>query len=46
MEYDLALSKEQIEQEVLSLEQTVKYLEGKTPKKIIIVPGKIINIVL
>ena len=45
-EYDLSLSKEAIEKEVLSLEQTQKYLEGKTPKKIIVVHNKIVNIVV
>lgn len=45
-EYDLALTKEQIEKEVLTLEQTQKYLEGKTPKKIIVVHNKIVNIVI
>ena len=37
---------EEIEKEVLSSEEAIKYLEGKTPKKIIIVPKKIVNIVL
>ena len=37
---------EDIEKEVLQLEQTKKYLEGKSPKKIIIVPNKIVNIVV
>ncbi len=45
-EYDLSLSKEDIEKEVLGLEQTQKYLEGKTPKKIIVVHNKIVNIVV
>jgi leucyl-tRNA synthetase len=27
-------------------EQSQKYLEGKTPKKVIVVPGKIVNVVL
>jgi leucyl-tRNA synthetase len=45
-EYDLSLTKEQIEQEILTLEQTQKYLEAKTPKKIIIVHNKIVNIVV
>jgi len=45
-EYDLSLSKEDIEKEVLTLEQTQKYLEGKTPKKIIVVHNKIVNIVV
>jgi leucyl-tRNA synthetase len=46
IEFDLALSKEDVEKEVLAQEQTLKYLEGKNPKKVIVVPGKIINIVL
>ena len=46
MEFDLSVSKEEMEREVLAAEQTQKYLEGKTPKKIIIVPKKIVNIVL
>jgi leucyl-tRNA synthetase len=45
-EYDLSLSKEAIEKEVLTLEQTQRYLEGKTPKKIIVVHNKIVNIVV
>ncbi|MDF2437574.1 MAG: leucyl-tRNA synthetase [Bacteroidota bacterium] len=45
-EYDLSLSKEDIEKEVLNHEQTQKFLEGKTPKKVIVVHNKIVNIVL
>ncbi len=45
-EYDRSLSKEDIEKEVLTLEQTQKYLEGKAPKKIIVVHNKIVNIVI
>jgi leucyl-tRNA synthetase len=45
-EYDLSMSKEAIEKEVLGLEQTQKFLEGKTPKKIIVVHNKIVNIVV
>lgn len=40
------LSIEEIEKKVLENEQTHKYLEGKKPKKIIIVPKKIVNIVI
>jgi leucyl-tRNA synthetase len=29
----------------MSHEKTIYYLEGKAPKKVIIVPGKIVNIV-
>lgn len=39
------LSKEEIEKIVLSNENTQKWLEGKSPKKIIVVPGRIVNIV-
>ena len=40
------LSKEDIEKEVLAAEQSAKYLEGKAPKKVIVVPKKIVNIVV
>ena len=42
----LDLSIEQIQEQVMAHADTIKWLEGKTPKKFIIVPGKIINIVL
>ena len=45
LELSLDLTKEEIEKIVLSHEKTIAQLEGRTPKKIIIVPGKIINIV-
>lgn len=41
----LDLSKDQIEAAVMAHEKTQQYLEGRTPKKVIIVPGKIVNIV-
>ena len=40
------MSREEVEKTALSNEQTQKYLEGKTPKKVIVVPGKIVNIVI
>lgn len=43
---DVNLDISQIEKEVLALPDTQKWLEGKTPKKIIIVPQKIVNFVL
>ncbi|HEY1039540.1 MAG TPA: class I tRNA ligase family protein, partial [Bacteroidia bacterium] len=46
VEFDLSLSKEDVEKEVLANEQTTKYLEGKAPKKVIVVPGRIINVVV
>ncbi|MBI3501153.1 MAG: leucine--tRNA ligase [Bacteroidetes bacterium] len=46
IELSLSLSPAEIEKEVLALEQTKKYLEGKQPKKIIVVPKRIVNIVV
>jgi leucyl-tRNA synthetase len=43
---DLSLSKDQIQEAALSDEIVMKWLEGKAPKKIIIVPGKIVNLVV
>jgi len=42
----LSLSIEEIQATILSQSETVKWLEGKTPKKVIIVPGKIVNVVI
>ena len=42
----LALEAKEIEEIVLADEQVQKYLEGKTPKKVIIVKGRIVNIVI
>jgi len=42
----LELNPKQVEEHVLGLEEAGKWLEGKTPKKVIVVPGKIVNIVL
>jgi leucyl-tRNA synthetase len=43
---DLSLSKDQIQEAALADETVQKWLEGKAPKKIIIVPGKIVNLVM
>jgi len=43
--FPLAMNQEQITALILENELTQKYLEGKAPKKVIVVPGKIINIV-
>ena len=40
------LSNADIEKMVMEAEQTKKYLDGKQPKKVIIVPKKIVNIVV
>ncbi|EDP98440.1 class I tRNA ligase family protein [Kordia algicida OT-1] len=44
-ELSLDLSKEEIEKIILEDERTQAQLAGRTPKKVIVVPGKIINIV-
>jgi len=46
LELSTSLTVPEIEKEVLCHEDVVKYLEGKTPKKIIIVPKKIVNFVV
>ncbi len=40
------LTAEQIEKAVLENAETQKWLNGKSPKKIIVVPGKLVNIVI
>lgn len=45
LELPLDMSKEDIEKTVMAHEKTQKQLQGRAPKKVIIVPGKIINIV-
>ena len=45
IELSLDLSKEQIEEIIMKDERTLKQLDGKIPNKIIIVPGKVINLV-
>lgn len=45
LELPLDLDKEGIEAAVMAHEKTQKQLEGRTPKKVIVVPGKIVNIV-
>jgi len=45
MELPLDMSKEDIEAAVLAHEKTKEQLQGREPKKVIVVPGKIVNIV-
>ncbi|WP_339919047.1 leucine--tRNA ligase [uncultured Flavobacterium sp.] len=45
IELPLDLTKDQIEEIIMKDERTIKQLEGRTPNKVIIVPGKIINLV-
>ncbi len=46
LELPATMGKEDIEKTVMANEQTAKYLAGKTPKKVIVVPKKIVNIVI
>ena len=45
MELSLDLSNEDVEKAVLAHKKTQAQLAGRTPKKVIVVPGKIVNIV-
>ncbi|MCD8172104.1 MAG: leucine--tRNA ligase [Alistipes sp.] len=45
-ELPLGISNAEIEAAVMADENAARYLDGKEPKKVIIVPGKIINIVV
>ena len=46
LEVPASMSKEEVEKTALANEQTLKFLNGGTPKKVIVVPNKIVNIVL
>ena len=45
-EYPLSATAAQIEASIVKAEAAQKWLAGKTPKKVIVVPGKIINLVI
>jgi leucyl-tRNA synthetase len=46
LEFPLDMSKDEIEKNVLANEIVRKWLDGKPPKKVIVVPGRIVNVVL
>jgi leucyl-tRNA synthetase len=46
LELPANMSKDDIEAAVMANEQTQKYLDGKAPKKVIVVPNKIVNFVV
>ncbi len=46
LELPTNLTPQEIEAEVLKNENTIKYLEGKAPKKVVVVPKRIVNIVM
>ncbi|MDC6404530.1 MULTISPECIES: leucine--tRNA ligase [Maribacter] len=45
LELPMDMTKEEIEATVMAHEKTQQQLQGRTPKKVIVVPGKIVNIV-
>ncbi|EDP71122.1 leucyl-tRNA synthetase [Flavobacteriales bacterium ALC-1] len=45
MELPMDMSKDDIEAAVMAHEKTIAQLDGRAPKKVIVVPGKIVNIV-
>ena len=46
LDFPVETSREEIEKAVLAHPNSTKWIEGKTPRKIIVVPNKLINIVL
>ncbi|GJM29007.1 MAG: leucine--tRNA ligase [Cyclobacteriaceae bacterium] len=46
MKFGVDMPKQDIEQAVLESEVIQKWIGGKTPKKVIVVPGKIVNVVV
>lgn len=46
IEFQAGADKAEVEKEALAHPSSAKWLEGKTPKKIIVVPNKIVNVVL
>ncbi|RED46618.1 leucyl-tRNA synthetase [Winogradskyella eximia] len=45
LELPMDMPKDEIEKTVMAHEKTIAQLDGRTPKKVIVVPGKIVNIV-
>ncbi|WP_243348731.1 leucine--tRNA ligase [Parabacteroides sp. FAFU027] len=46
LEFPAGTPKEEVEKAALAHENSAKYMEGKTPKKVIVVPNKLVNIVI
>ena len=46
LEFPLSLTKEEVAQEVLNADEVKKLLQGQLPKKVIVVHGRIVNIVV
>lgn len=46
MELPIALPAEEIEKAVVEARESERWLQGKAPRKVIVVPGKIVNVVI
>lgn len=46
LELSSQMNRDEVEREVLANEQSQKWLEGNAPKKIIVIPGRIVNVVV
>jgi len=46
MEFPLDADRADMEKEILANETVQKWMDGKSPKKVIIVPGRIVNVVI
>ena len=46
IELPLSLTKEEVEKQVISSDEARKFLQDKQPKKVIVVPGRIVNVVV
>ena len=46
LSFPLSLTKEDVEQAILKAEEVVKILKGQVPKKVIVIHGRIVNIVV
>ena len=45
LEVPAAISKDELEQVALASDVAKKWLEGNAPKRVIVVPGKLVNLV-
>ena len=46
LEVDAGLNPKEVEEVLMSHDQTAQYLDGKEPRKVIVVPGRIVNVVV
>ena len=46
LDLPFTLTPKEVEAIVMEKPESQKYLDGKTPKKVIVVPGRIVNVVM